>query len=403
MNNRKTGIVLILVVLMSVLTGCGAVDSVKQTIREALVEKQAEIYGEQFESVSEEAKETVRGTITEMDYAFSRLAQEEQELYLELLAILTSYQEEAKLSSMDPDAVDRIYQTIMMDHPELFYLDGYTITRHTIAEEVAFYTFSGQYNRTWEEKEALTLEVEETADKIIKGISDAASDYEKVKYVYEYIVRNTLYDEDSEDNQNILSVLLNQASVCQGYAYATQYLLHEMGIPCTTVAGTAASREGNQVTHAWNLVYIEDSYYYVDTTWGDPVTGRDVQAAELVDEDYVNYDYLNLTTAQISRDHEADVPVELPDCDSETYNYYRMEGLFYETYDRGLVKERIAQAKETGKDHIVMKFPDESVYQQHIDRLFEGQEIFQITPEFKRVSYTADPESCLLILYLADS
>ena len=37
-----------------------------------------------------------------------------------------------------------------------------------------------------------------------------------------------------------------------------------------------------------------------------------------------------------------------------------------------------------------------------IDQLFEGQEIFGITPELRSVSYTADQESCLLIIYLAE-
>lgn len=58
----------------------------------------------------------------------------------------------------------------------------------------------------------------------------------------------------------------------------------------------------------------------------------------------VNYDYLNLTTAQISVDHTADAPVELPYCTAVTWNYYRAEGLYYETYDRSLLAERLTAA-----------------------------------------------------------
>ena len=32
--------------------------------------------------------------------------------------------------------------------------------------------------------------------------------------------------------------------------------------------------------------------------------------------------------------------------------------------------------------------------------LFDGQEIFGLLPSLKSISYTADPESCLLIVYL---
>ena len=48
----------------------------------------------------------------------------------------------------------------------------------------------------------------------------------------------------------------------------------------------------------------------------------------------------------------------------------------------------------------MLKFPDETVYGEYMDRLFEGQEIFRVVTSAKSISYTADPESYLLILYL---
>ena len=384
-----------------VLNGCGALESVKQEVRSFLVDKQAEIYGEQFEMVSEDEMEISREQVRPEDYAYSQLSEEEQSLYLELFSILISYREDVKLTSMDPEQVDRVYQTIMMDHPELFYLDGYTITTHTIEDKTAFYTFTGQYNRTMEEKAKSEEQIKVKTGRILAEIDAEASDYEKVKYVYDHIVLNTVYDEESDDNQNIISVFLNNASVCQGYAYATQYLLKELGIPCTTVTGMAVNRDGSEVTHAWNLVRLDGLYYYVDTTWGDPIIKNGTDNSEILDDEYINYDYLNLTTERMSRDHRVESPVTLPECVSEEHYYYRVEDLLYETYDRDRIREKVKEAKEAGAEKLVMKFPDETVFQKHIDQLFEGQEIFGITPELRSVSYTADQESCLLIIYLA--
>ena len=71
-----------------------------------------------------------------------------------------------------------------------------------------------------EEVDRGRIEVEEYADKVISRCPDGAGDYEKIKYVYEYLIKNNEYVPDSENNQNILSVVQNGETVCQGYAYA---------------------------------------------------------------------------------------------------------------------------------------------------------------------------------------
>ena len=64
------------------------------------------------------------------------------------------------------------------------------------------------------------------------------TDYQKILYVYEYIVNTVDYDLEAADNQNIYSVFVNRRSVCAGYSKATQYLLERLGVFCTYVTGT---------------------------------------------------------------------------------------------------------------------------------------------------------------------
>ena len=397
---RRIAILCVFCGTAAFLAGCQAVESLRDSVREVMVEKQADIYAEQFEEVTEAQIARVQAEVTEDDYAYAHLSEEDRAVYIELLSALEDYSSDVRLGTMDPDQVDRAYQAIMMDHPELFYVEGYVITEHMVGGQTEFYTFSGQYSYTPEEREERQRQVDEAAAQILSGVPGDAGDYEKEKYVYDYLVQHTVYDESAPDNQNILSVFLNGASVCQGYAYATQYLLQELGIPCTTVTGTALNPEGRNVAHAWNLVMLDGEYYYVDTTWGDPVAGQEAIDSGLVDESYVNYDYLNLTTEQISADHTPNVVVPLPDCTAQTYNYYRYEGLLYEDYDLELVAERLAQAREAGEDHLTMKFTDEAVYEAYIANLFDNQDIFRADTSIRQISYMADPVSLMLIIEL---
>ena len=55
-------------------------------------------------------------------YAFGKLSQEEQEVYLEILGALTDFREDVRLSSCDKDLIARVFQCVLNDHPEIFYV-----------------------------------------------------------------------------------------------------------------------------------------------------------------------------------------------------------------------------------------------------------------------------------------
>lgn len=226
-------------------------------------------------------------------FCFDSLDSETQTLYTELLTIVNNHAEDIMVSTNDADKLQRAFQCMFNDHPEIFWIDGYSYSSHSKNGEVVYLTFTGKYTYTPAQCADFQKKINAYVSQCLGGINKGAPDYEKVKYVYKYLIDHTDYSLASSDNQNILSVFVNGKSVCQGYAKATQYLLQQLGVQCTMVVGTVVGGEG----HAWDLVNVDGSYYYVDTTWGDSSYNINGQAVE----NGVNYDYLNITTSELEK------------------------------------------------------------------------------------------------------
>ncbi|MGN1146940.1 MAG: transglutaminase domain-containing protein, partial [Lachnospiraceae bacterium] len=198
-------------------------------------------------------------------YCYDSLSADEQLWYEDMYAIMAGMHTDVELSAqgnqtVGEQGIDKIFQCVMNDHPELFYVKGYTYTHYTYGGETAKINFSGTYTMDADERDRRQVLIDAAVEECLSGISMEASDYEKVKYVYEYLISHTEYDQNAEDNQNICSVFIDRQSVCQGYAKATQYLLNKLGVGATLVIGSVYGGE----SHAWNLVLIDGKFYYVD-------------------------------------------------------------------------------------------------------------------------------------------
>ena len=328
------------------------------------------------------------------NYYFELLNDGEKRVYAEMYRILEIQEEEILLSTVDAEMLSRVYQAVINDHPEFFYLTGYTYTRFVRQEEIQYITFSGRYLYDREEVAARQARIDAVVDaKMETLIGD--NDYETVKAVYEDLILTTDYSMDSPDNQNICSVFLDKKSVCNGYAKAAQYLLNHAGIPCIIVNGSAL---GN--AHAWNIVEIDGAYYHMDVTWGDPsYYSRDEEEKSGAPD--IDYSYLCVTTAEISKNHSIDTVFACPECTALYNNYFVREGLYLYGYDEGLMQRIFGAARDRGENVVCIKASDRQAYQELYDNLIEQQKIFdyfgtyQSSGEYK-IAYSGNEDLCTI-------
>lgn len=313
------------------------------------------------------------------EYCYQYLDEAGKKWYRDIQGILASMEKEQELSpegleaGLTEEDIDRIFCYVLADHPEYFYVDGYRYTKYSRMDRLVKIEFSGSYTCDIQECAHKWEQIEDAADALLAQAPARGDDYEKARYVYETLIRDTDYVLDAPDSQNLYSVLVNGASVCQGYAKATQYLLNHLGIPCLLVQGQVQPGEG----HAWNMLCLDGDYYYMDTTWGDASYRQaedDGQDSGWIPQ--VNYDYLCVTTSQLLRTHTPDMGVPLPECTATRDNYYVREGCLLEDCEEETLRQAFDRAISAGRQEISLKCTQESVYSQLLEHLIEDKEVF---------------------------
>lgn len=366
--------------------------------QDKMKDENSESLTEDSEAFTDEKKADLMRKQQEL-YYFSNLEITQQNLYVEILYALENYIDEMEVSTLDTDQIDKVFHYVMMDHPEIFYINGYSFVKYSRGRDVEKIVFKGTYIYNQQEKELKEKQIEEAVEIILENIALDATDYEKVKYVYDTIIYNTEYDLNAVDNQNICSVFLNHSSVCQGYAKAFQYLLNILKVPTMLVTGTVETGEG----HAWNLVKVNNEYYYVDATWGDASyqLQNNEEMQMIQNAPAISYDYLCVTTEDLIRTHTLSEMVPMPECKCLDANYYVKEGAYFKEADYEQLANLMERYMTEGRESVTIRCADDSVYQQMCNELLVEQKIFQyMNGKDNSIMYMDSPKQFSITFWL---
>ena len=234
----------------------------------------------------------------------------------------------------DFDMLNKILMYVTFDYPEYFwYSNESCYIEYNSSDKVPMkINFKYEYSR--DEVYQINGEIYSEVKKYLEGVSNLTTDYDRALNAYEHIINNTTYDNvranagynsfedmdaDTMSCWNITGVFLNHNAICRGYAQAYQYLMNLQGIECGYVYGGG---------HCWNIIKLDNEWYYIDVTWGDPVTElRYTNTGEIrYIEQGIDYSFFCMTTEQLLQLHtpDADINPELPQCAATKYNYFEM-------------------------------------------------------------------------------
>lgn len=101
---------------------------------------------------------------------------------------------------------------------------------------------------------------------IITNIVEGMSDYDKIKLFHDHIINITTYDsEHTEEKYTAYNLLTSGKAICGGYSDIMSIYLNMIGLQNYKI---------NSDNHIWNLVNLDGFWYHLDTTWDDPVDGK---------------------------------------------------------------------------------------------------------------------------------
>ena len=306
-----------------------------------------------------------------MRYAGTTLSGKEREAYDKLLMGVLAHADRIDIKScgLDLDKLKLVYSCVRNDYPELFWIsnncDVYT-TGNLITDCLPKYLYD------MDSVKMMSDNITEVRDRIGARIKEL-DNYDKIMYIFDYIIDNTTYDnasfasfQNGDENQdlelscNIYGTLFKQKALCEGYAKTFQYLVNAFGINSIYVTGVSKNQG-----HAWNYVYYAGNWYGMDITWCDPQG----------DGNRKSYAYCMVDFDTLAAGHSVDLPYDLPECKGGEYNYYIHNAYELSVFSVETLSEMFLRAFKQGNDFIEFHCTSKAVYDDFL-RSVESQEIF---------------------------
>ena len=348
------------VILQPFSASAGALDQI-QSIAKSIIS------GEPKEVEELRQMEVAQSEEGHQEYYFKQLTEEEQRVYRELLKGIRAREKEFYLTISDDDSIDRSYHAVLKDHPEIFWVHNREKIYKTTYSDSDYCVFTPGYTYTDSEIDEIQTAMEQSFQEVRALIPEDASDYEKVRIVYTYVIDHTQY-QTGEDDQSIAGVFWKKSAVCAGYAGAVQYLLERLDIPCIYVDG---STKGSTEGHAWDIVKIGQEYYYVDATNGDQPDFLNGDAAQLEEHKTIIYDYLCPFPEEYEKTYTPSEELTVPACTAKDLDFYVLNQGYFEDYSWQDIYDYCKMRMDNGAAVVRFKFGSQEAFSEACRELLD--------------------------------
>lgn len=342
-----------LLIAAVLLCGCGAKDT-----KEAAVEKDS---GQKLEQTSIKHASAIKDD-TCYKYQRSLLDKHLRDDYDRLYGAMVHSDDKVLLDCSMP-YVMRLFDAVTFDHPELFWANySYDYEESRDKDQVTLYP---SYEYSISDQKDLQQQVDAIVNPLLKQARAKKSEYAQVKFLFDWIIDHTEYENVEEDNQNMLSVFLNGKAVCAGYSKSFKYMLDQLKIPNAIIL--VQVKEDPEEYHVINMVQMDKQWYYIDPTFGDIKVEKSYK-------DF-RYAYFAMTSKEMLNIYTPQQDYKKTSAYKDSY-FYR-NGSYITQYDEGAIVNIIQSNLSNPNPCLAIKCGNVQTYEK-VKQLLKSQHIFDL-------------------------
>ena len=225
----------------------------------------------------------------------------------------------------------KVYRAVLEDNPQILIQnigDGEIEQLYDGGNEPSGISFKLNFDKYWSDVnvEVAQEELEKEIKKIMKQMDDIDGDYNKVLWLYNYLINSIEYNLDVPWHPTMYGALVMKECACEGISEAFEYILNLYGIKTIGVSGMSGlviNGVSDINGHKWNMVMLDGEWYAFDVTWD-------------IDKDlskFLPYTYFAVNQEDISFAHAPFFPEMVPNATGEKYNYYKYNNLVVHSYN----------------------------------------------------------------------
>ena len=341
---------------------------------------------------------------------YDSLDAEDKELYVELCTTIKNYNKNSvELGEYDSSREARaatkelgiFYRNLVFENPEYFWVDPYTFTINEIQQGDKYrLTLNVSYIVEEDSLEEKKADFNKKITEIVAGANAQANDFDKVLFVYDYILNNAKYDDElvkSDDTADLgrsaYGCLIDGETICSGYSMAFNIIMRELGIE----SGFEFNNydEFSIISgHVWNYCKLENEYYYFDLTWDDTIFDSE-DYKKHIDHGHM---YFAITKDELSKTNFTMVPnAPTPACNGTKYNFFVHKNWNFAEYNYDAVAAAIYE--QAGNKYVEIRFDSYGELLSAESELMKDGKIFEILKGKENIRYVISKASLHLYIF----